>query len=465
MHELLADHQSHDHVSKAHDARWRAEALATKMIARERWPRELMLEFQRHRLREMVQHAVANSPYYRDVVGELGDDPIDLQRLPVLTKTTLMAEFDRIVTDRRLRLADVEQHLAGGAAAEPMFGEYRIVGSGGTTGQRGVVVYDQAAWDVAVAGILRMMAIQEIPRDARVLGIGAPTPLHMTNRLFAELRARRRDAPRIAVTTPLSEMIEALNADQPDVMVTYPSVIRRLAEAQNDGRLRILPRQFTSVAETLTQDVRRLAADTWGAPVLNAYGSTEANFIGSECPWTSGIHVAEDLLVFEVVDEHNRPVPAGVAGHKVLVTNLFNRTLPFIRYELSDLVTVARGSCPCGRPHLRLASIEGRREDMLSLPARHGGRVKVHALLLGETLLHMPEVRQYQLSPRPDGLLVRVVLRDATQRGEVLLAVQAAIEAEFRRLDAIVETFAVEAVDEIKRVGNGAKERPVSALV
>ena len=97
----------------------------------------------------------------------------------------------------------------------------------------------------------------------------------------------------------------------------------------------------------------------------------------------------------------------------MLVTTLFNRTLPFIRYELSDLVTIAEGACPCGRPHLRLTSIQGRREDVLSLPARNGGRVSVHALQLRAPLLRMPAIRQYQLSPRHGGLLVRVVLRDA----------------------------------------------------
>ena len=382
------------------------------MLDRERWPRERLLEYQRTRLREIVRHAVANSPYYRRVIGDVGNGDIDLQRLPVLTKTTLMAEFDRIVTDRRLRLAEAEQHLAGEQADEPLFGEYRVVASGGTTGQRGVVVYDQPAWDVAVASLLRMLTIQGISAETRVVGIGAPTPLHMTNRLFAELRARRADAPRLAVTTPLPEVVDALNAYQPEVVITYPSFIRRLAEEQAAGRLRIAPRQFTSVAETLTQDVIYLARETWGATVLNVYGATEANLIGMECPWTTGLHVNEDLLVLEVVDENDRPVPHGVLGRKVLVTTLFNRTLPFIRYELSDLVTVAEGACPCGRPHLRLASIQGRREDVLSLQARNGGRVSVHALQLRGPLLRMPAIRQYQLSPRHGGLLVRVVLRD-----------------------------------------------------
>jgi phenylacetate-CoA ligase len=245
-------------------------------------------------------------------------------------------------------------------------------------------------------------------------------------------------------------------------VITYPSLIRRLAEEQSAGRLRIEPRMFCSVAETLTQDVRDLVRETWWASVLNGYGATEAGVIGQECPSTTGLHIFEDLLVLEVVDEHNRPVPPGTVGHKVLVTSLFNKSLPFIRYEFSDLATVAAGPCPCGRPHLRLASIQGRREDVLSLPARSGGRVNVNAFLLGETLLHMPAIRQYQLRPGPGGLLVQVVLRDTTAAPEVSGWVRRAIESELDDVGATVESLTIEIVDEIQRSGAGAKQKLVN---
>jgi phenylacetate-CoA ligase len=464
MHGQLHDHQNRNSInSGGYDAWARAETMAAAMSARDLWPRERLIAFQQQRLREIVRHAVDHSPYYREVIGEIGNDAIDLQQLPVLTKSMLMSEFDRIVTDPRLRLASAEQHLAGETAADPLLGEYRVLGSGGTTGKRGIVLYDQIAWNVVVASLLRMLTLQGVSRDTRVLGIGAPTPLHMTNRMFATLRAGlRNDAPRLAVTTPIAEMVEALNAYQPEVIITYPSVIRRLAEAQSDGQLRIAPRKFCSAAETLMPEVRDIAQATWGCQVLNAYGSTEASLIGGECPWSTGIHVFEDLLVFEIVDEHNRPVPAGIAGHKVLVTNLFNRTLPFIRYELSDLVTEALGSCPCGRSHLRLASIQGRREDFLSLPARNGGRIRVHALTLSDVLLHMPEVRHYQMSPQGDALVVRVVLQEVGSKTKVLQGVREAVASRLNRLGATTDLLTVELVDEIKRVGSGAKERLVS---
>jgi phenylacetate-CoA ligase len=441
--------------------RERVEALATQMIARDCWSREEMRRYQRERLREIVEHAVAHSPYYREMIGGIADGRFELQSLPVLTKSTLMDEFDRIVTDRCLRRADVERHMAGEEAAKPLAGQYHVVATSGTTGQRGIVVYYQPAWDVAVASMLRALALQGTTASMRVVGIGAPTPLHMTNRLFAELRTRQGYVPRLAVTTPLREIVESLNAYQPEVIITYPSFIRRLAEEQETGRLRIAPRVLSSCAEALTQDVRALADCTWGATVLNVYATTEMGLIGVECPSACGLHVVEDLLTLEVVDEHNRPVPDGTPGCKVLLTNLFNRTLPLIRYEISDIARVAQDPCPCGRAHLRLAAVEGRQEDVVSLPGRNGGTVDVHALLLGETLLRLPEIRQYQVSTHPNGLAVRIVVQDGATRAHVVAAARSAIAAELDELGATVVSLDIEPVDNIGRVGTGAKLKPL----
>jgi phenylacetate-coenzyme A ligase PaaK-like adenylate-forming protein len=437
--------------------------LAAQMLERDRWTPARMRAHQAAGLQELLQHAVAHSPHYRAALGPLPRAPLALRDLPVLTKATLTAQFDRIVTDPRLPLAELERHLAGAHAADPLWGQYRVVGSGGTTGQRGVVVYDRHAWDHALASVLRVLALQEVAPDARVLGIGAPTPLHMTHRLFGELRAGRRDdAPRLAVTTPIPAMVDALNAFQPEVLISYPSVIRRLAEEQQSGRLRIAPHKFSSCAETLTRDVRDLAAQVWNAPVLDVYASTETCVIGAECAFGTGLHVPEDLLIVEVVDAHDRPVPPGVVGDKVLVTVLFNRALPLIRYELSDLAAVATQRCACGRPHLRLASVRGRREDLIHLRSRDGRELRVNAFLLGETLLHVPDIRQYQMSALPDGLRIRVVLREGASAAPALHAARAALTGELDHLGAAVHTLDVLAVEQIERAGTAAKQRALA---
>lgn len=434
-------------------------ALVNQMTARDSWSRERLLAYQRGRLREAIAHAVRHSPYYRQAIGEAARGPLRLQDLPILTKSTLMAEFDRIVTDPRLRRQDVERHIADPQGGPPLSGKYLAFATGGSTGERGIMVYGPRTQTLAAANAWRWIGVLGIQSNTRVLGIGAASSIHVSNRLFEALRGGRPDAPRLAVTMPLSEIVAGLNADQPEVLITYPSLLRRLAEEQAAGRLRIAPRHFCSVAEMLTQDLRELARATWAVPVLDSYGTTETGLMGAECPWNTGIHLAEDMLVVEVVDRDDRPVPPGATGDRVLVTPLFNRVLPLIRYEISDMVTLADGPCPCGRPHRRLASIEGRREDVLTLPARGGGVATVQGVRFRAALSRMPVVRQFRVAPLPGGLKIEVVLQpDATQREETLSAIRQAVLAELDQVGAAPETLTVEAVEEIARTGTGAKE-------
>jgi phenylacetate-coenzyme A ligase PaaK-like adenylate-forming protein len=136
--------------------------------------------------------------------------------------------------------------------------------------------------------------------------------------------------------------------------------------------------------------------------------------------------------------------------------------LPLIRYEISDLVTLADGPCRCGRSLLRLAAIAGRREDVLDLPARDGRRVRLHAVRLRGPLLRIAEVRQFQVAAQPAGLCIRVALRSGAEQETALCSVRRAVQKELDDVGAIVETLMVEAVDRIGRTGTGAKERLVA---
>ena len=283
------------------------------------------------------------------------------------------------MTDSRLTRALVEQHAGTMNAGHLLLDEYRVAATGGSSGQRGIFVYDQDAWVLTIANIRRMQRLMGWPPGTKVLGIGAPSPVHLSNRLYAEGRVAYPDAPRLSVITPIEEVVEALNRFRPDVISTYPSFMRRLAEEQIAGRLRIAPIAMRSVAEALSPDVRALARTTWNIPVANNYASTEAGIMGMECRHLNGIHLCEDMIILEIVDDRNQPCPAGITGSKALVTTLFNRTLPIIRYEFSDLLTKIEGACACGCPFLRITDIEGRREEMLYVWTPDGRKVEVHA--------------------------------------------------------------------------------------
>ena len=124
----------------------RLRALAGDQLARDGWSRDRLLELQGERLRALVAHAVAASPYYREVLGpDAASGDVPLRELPTLSKTTMMDNFDRIVTDRRLRRADLEAHLSAPAADRPYLGRYKVFTTAGTTGVRGLFVEDVVA--------------------------------------------------------------------------------------------------------------------------------------------------------------------------------------------------------------------------------------------------------------------------------------------------------------------------------
>jgi phenylacetate-CoA ligase len=427
------------------------------------WDREQILAYQQKSLRDTLRHAASASPYYREKIGALVAADAPLSAFPIMNKTILMEEFDKLVTDPRLTRQLVEQHAGTPQAGHLLLDEYRVCATGGSSGQRGVYVYDQQAWTATMAHSRRMLALMGLPPGAKGVGIGAPSPVHISNRLIAEIRAAFPDTPKLSVTTPIDEVVAALNRFRPDFISTYPSFIRKLAEEQSAGRLKIAPLAMRSIAEALSPDVRELALATWNVHVANVYGSTEAGLMAMECRHMNGMHLSEDMIIVEIVDEAYRPVPDGTTGSKALVTTLFNRTLPLFRYEFSDLLTVVEGPCPCGCPFRRIKDIEGRREEVLHAFLPDGRRVAVHAPRLWFHLVRVPGIQQYQFVQLPKGITVRIVLASGADPQGVRAAVDRIARATLADLGAPEAHMEVEIVDRIERIGTGAKQKLVAA--
>ena len=437
----------------------RLRALAGEQLARDRWPRDRLLAFQAERLRALIAGAVAASPYYRDRLGpDAATGEVPLSELPTLPKATLMDNFDRIVTDPRLRRAELEAHLAGPAADRPYLGRYRLFSTAGTTGLRGLFVQDVEEFAVWLGTCLRGMASWGLGPGTRLAGIGSPSPLHISNQLYAVLLAGQPGAaPRLAVTTPLPEMVAALNAFRPQALTAYATVAAALAEEQLQGRLRIAPTLVATTSEVQTADIHRRITQAWDLEPLDFYGTTEAAVVAAARQGQAGMDVLEDLVVVEVVDEHDRSVPPGVPGHKVLLTNLVNHTQPLLRYELTDSLTLAGGTNPLGLPYARIAAVDGRSDDVITLPGAGGRPVAVHPFRLRAPFAELLEVRQYQVVHDPAGLHVAVVLREQAP-ADLPDRIRASLAGELRAAGAVPPPIEVTPVPGIERdAGHGAK--------
>jgi len=162
------------------------------------------------------------------------------------------------------------------------------------------------------------------------------------------------------------------------------------------------------------------------------------------------MHLFEDLVITEVVDEYNKPVAPGTYGEKVLVTVLFSRTLPLIRYEMSDSVRLsASPHCPCRRPFALIDGVQGRVEDVLRFPATSGGQVSVQPALFHRVMDTVP-ASGWQVAQESHGL---TVLLSGVREGFVDAALADSLRRELAAQGAIGLSVRVRRVPAIPRTG------------
>ncbi|HEY8517018.1 MAG TPA: hypothetical protein VIS07_16025 [Candidatus Binatia bacterium] len=432
----------------------RGLAAAREGQRHERLDRRTLEALQRERLTELVRHAVARSPLYADLLRGIDlSRTVDPRDLPIVDKQTLMARFDDWVTDRRLRLADLDAHLAKARGDELYLGDYRVMATSGTTGRRGIFVYSRADWAPALGGFLRASqtagARPRLPRY-RIGHVAATSPLHMTARFGMSADVGLHRVLRLDARSPLRELADALAAFRPDLIGAYPSVLALLADEQIAGRLDVAPSSIIVSSEVCTPEMARRIRAAWGVTPFDVYASTESGVVGIDCEQHQGRHVFEDLVLLENVDERGEPVPDGQPGARVLITNLFNGTQPLIRYELSDIVVLDGRPCACGRGTRRIVAIEGRSDDILMLPGRDGRDVAVHPLAIRSPFAGLSDVRQYQLV-HDDALRVRVVPSEGADPAQVAARVHATLGGKLAELGVAVPKIEVETVATLTR--------------
>lgn len=376
-----------------------------RMRAAERLSRADLDAAQAAGLERLRVFACKRSPYYARIHAGLANEP--LRALPVLTKRALMEHFDDLVTDRRIRLSDVRAHMSGDRAQSRFLNRYWVNATSGSSGAPAVLLFDRDEWISVLASFARgrewAVGAINLTRQMRMASVASATPWHMSAQASATLNSPWTPALRLAASEPIGEIVERLNAWQPGMLVAYASMARELADEQIARRLRISPQVVFTSSEVLTDEMRRRVSLAWEREPFSQYAATETGGIAAERLSHSGLSIFEDQLIIENVDADNQPVPAGVFGDKVLVTTLFSRTLPLIRYELNDRIRITPEPSPDGHPFARIDAIEGRTEDALYLPGIRGGAVMVHPLVF-HRVLDATSAQGWQVRQTPTGI-------------------------------------------------------------
>jgi phenylacetate-CoA ligase len=373
-------------------------------------PPEKVQALQRKRLRRLVRRAVERCPFWRDKYRGINPDRFDLADLPPTNKREIMAHFDRAVTDPRLRLGDIEAFIddPDRNAGQLYRGRYVVSHSSGSQGQPMVHVQDRRLQDLLFALQLGrgnvsapatpLGAVRRFFHPARLAVVSMNRGFYPSAVAFEYFPPGARTyvtVLRLAQTDP--RMVEKLNQFRPFSLACYAATLDALAVEALEGRLDLRPQllQITSNSETLTEQARERVERAFGVPVLDNYATCECTFLSQGCPTDRGAHVNADWAILENVDEDYNPVPAGVPGARVLITNLANTVQPIIRYELNDIITMAAAPCRCGSRLPRVERIEGRKSDVFWV--RDGPEYRpLPPRIFKHAFDHVRELREWQ---------------------------------------------------------------------
>jgi len=207
-----------------------------------------------------------------------------------------MEHFDELVTGPSLCLADVEAHLATLRENERFHGRYWVASTSGSTGRRGLFLWNFAEWTTVLASYNRSFdwagSRAGLTHRTKMAVVSSTTPWHQSARVGASVQSTWVPTLRLDSGDSLESIIERLNGWQPELLVAYASMISLLAEEQLAGRLQISPEFVFSASEVLTDRARRRAEAAWGKKPFDMYAATETAGIASECDLHRGMHLS-----------------------------------------------------------------------------------------------------------------------------------------------------------------------------
>lgn len=360
-------------------------------------------QVQWERLQKLLVHAYENVPFYRRRMDEAALRPGDIRgmddfrRLPALTK------------------ADVRDHLDGLLARTFTREALTCDATGGSTGTPVRFFRDPMAglWaEEACARFRRWIGYEYGDKLALMWGavrdIPAEHPPH-------ERWLNSFNCSPESIEAFVRELVEW----RPRAVRAYASAAALVARHIRERELPApRPRAVESSAEKSWPADRALIEEVFNCPVFDLYGSREVPALACECDRHDGLHIFADIHLVEVIRD-GRPARPGEEG-AILVTDLTNYGMPFIRYEIGDVGVAADGSCACGRGFPRLREVIGRITNILTTP---DGRY-VHGALFGRFISDQPGVRAFQLHQKA---LDHVVVAIQPDRGFDTRRVEAAV--------------------------------------
>ena len=349
------------------------------------------------KLKDFLCYGYENVPYVRNVMQQARIEPSDIRGPADLVYFPLMRKAD-VRKNREIMRSRVA-------------GKLTLFSTGGSTGEPLLFDLPQeriASWIACRQRAMRWWGLSAGDREFAIWG--SPVEATRQDRI-------RNLRDKIMATRLLSafEMSEPVMSRYVDLLLkgdcrtifAYPSSIYLLClHARKEGRnlRRAGVKTVFVTGEILFTHQRELIAETLNCPVSSGYGGRDSGFVSNECP-QGGMHIMADATIVEILDSQGKPVPEGEPG-EIVVTDLYSREVPFLRYATGDIGALSSRRCTCGRPLPLLDKIEGRTTDFILAP---DGTI-LHALSVIYVLREVEGIEQFRIHQKTvDRFLVQLV--------------------------------------------------------
>jgi phenylacetate-CoA ligase len=400
------------------------------------------------KIQAIVLHSGRHVPHYRKLFREHGIQPEairsreDFARVPILTKATVQEACDELLAENREKILGLSN------------------ASGGSTGKPVQFFQDAAYWDQAQASqslVEGWWGIRPGDRTASLWGADRDIPEQSwRERLYSEIAQVRVCNAFALNASQMEDFAKMLVGWQPRHVIGYASALEIFAKfllERQENRIR--PVAVKTTADVLNEEQREIIERAFGCPVYNFYGSREINNLAVECPARSGLHVNALRRYIEIVDDDGNAVPIGVPG-RILITDLTNYFMPFLRYEIEDIGSWTGTACRCGRAFPLLAKIWGRSSDFIVTPE---GKL-IHGEFFTHLFYAMREVVSFQVNQK-DLFNIRIEL---VLRSGVTDYPATQFRARLRKIFGSTVTLDVEVVPKINRLPSGKHRFTVSSV-
>ncbi len=359
--------------------------------------REIILNIQEKKFRKILKYAYKKSKFYHDLYNSYGIiekdlEKIDFNKIPTVNKETIIDNLDQVLTVDDVSKKEILDFLDKSKNPNDLLkNKYHIIHSSGSSGKLGLFVYSRKEWDTVYPYITKLYNFRF--RKNKSVFIGASGG-HFAGVSFSSWGSKGLpgffNKPLIInVNEPIDDIIKKLNNFKPNILGGYFNALKILAQKKEEGILKINPHTLVNCGEGINKKDKNFIEKVFNTSMNNLYSFAECISLGFGKDEYEGIYLFDDLAKIEVKNDY------------ILVTNLFNKTQPIIRYRVDDYVTLKDDKKKI-YPFTLISDIIGRVESIIWFENNESKMDYIHPLIFTDFYVNGLDKHQLIIKSKTD---------------------------------------------------------------